>query len=369
MAINATDKAILAEANARLKKNYKTITEYLTDNGRLKTTSPSYKSRLTLVENERGKSKREKFVSGGDWQEFIQNKYGWIVDIYNSVPEVAELIRNAYINGEPADVVTQKINNSKWALGLQVGEYDFLKATATNDRSYLDSVSAKGTYIKAIAARSGYALSDTQVSSLAASATKGGWDDLLISQEINKTIATNARNNPVGSQPSGMVPAAPGAAAPTELQTGNDAASVRTTAKKYGITLTDSMVEGYVQAMLNGTLSKEQVGIQFRNQAKNLYPSLASQLDEGSLDDALSSYKAVAAQTLGIDDSMVDFTSDKFKGLLTYSDPLTKQPRLMNSTEWSGYLRKLPEWQETKEAKSGYDDIIKNVETLFGKVR
>jgi hypothetical protein len=369
MAINATDKKILAEANTRLKKNYKTITEYLTDNGRLKTTSASYKSRLTLVENARGKGKREKYVAGGDWQKFLQDKYGWIVSIYNTVPEVAELIRNAYINDEPADVVTQKLNNSKWALGLQVGEYDFLKATAINDRSYLDTVAARGTYIKSVAAKSGYTLSEAQVSSLAASATKGGWDEAIISQEINKTIATNARNNPMGAQPSGMVPAMPTATAPTELQTGNDAASVRTTAKKYGITLTDSMVEGYVQAMLNGTLSSEQVGIQFRNQAKNLYPSLAPQLDEGSLDDALSSYKAVAAQTLGIDDSMVDFTNDKFKGLLTYTDPLTKQPRLMNSTEWSGYLRKLPEWQETKEAKAGYDSIIKNVETLFGKVR
>ena len=82
MAINATDKKILTEANARLKKNYKTITEYLTDNGRLKTTSTSYKSRLTLVENERGKGKREKYVAGSDWQQFIKDKYGWIVNIY-----------------------------------------------------------------------------------------------------------------------------------------------------------------------------------------------------------------------------------------------------------------------------------------------
>lgn len=366
MAVSATDKKILEEANARLKKSYKTINEYLTDNGRLKTTSTSYKSRLTLVENERGKGKREKYVAGSDWQQFIQDKYGWIVSIYNSVPEIGTIIRDAYINDEPVNVTTQKVNNSKWALGLQVGEYDYLKATFTNDRSYLDSVAAKGTYIKSVAARGGYTLSDAQVSSLAASATKGGWDDTVISQEINKTIATNARNNPVTP---GMMPQVPEAATPTELQSGNDASSVRATAKKYGITLTDSMVEGYVQSMLNGTLSKEQVGIQFRNQAKNLYPSLAPQLDEGSLDEALSSYKAVAAQTLGIDDSMVDFTSDKFKTLLTYTDPLSKQPRLMNSTEWSTYLRGLPEWQTTKEAKSGYDSIIKNVESLFGKVR
>lgn len=369
MAVSATDKAILAEINARLKKKYKSITEYLTDNGKIPKTSPKYKARLAEVQNQRGKKGRETYVTTADWQAYITDKYGWLVNIYNTVPEIATIIKNAYINGEPADVVTQKINSSQWTLGLQVGEYDYLKGTYTNDRSYLDTVSLKQRSVKSIAAQSGYTLSDAQATSLAASALKGGWDDNVLGQEINKTIATNARNYPIGRTPSGMMPGVPEAQAPTELQMGNTASSIRTAAMQYGITLTPSMVEGYVQAMQTGSLSKEQIGIQFRNQAKNLYPSLAAQLDTGSLDDILSSYKGIAAQTLGIDDSMVDFTKDKFKKLLTFQDPNNKQPRLMNSTEWSTYLRGLPEWQETKEAKAGYDDVIKNVESMFGKVR
>lgn len=367
--MSASDKAILAEINTRLKKKYKNFNEYLTDSGRLSTNSALYKRRKANLENERGKKTRETFVSGGEWNKYITEKYGWLVNIYNTVPEVAEIIRNAYINGEPADVVTSKITNSKWNLGLQVGEYDYLKGTYLNDRSYLDTVAAREREVRNIASRTGFSLSDAQVTSLAASALKAGWDENILTEEINKTITTNSRQTPYGAgQPSSaMTP--PAATAPTQLQLGNDAASIRATARKYGITLTDAMVEGYVQALMNKTISAEQVGMQFRNQAKNLYPSLAPQLDTGSLDDALSSYKALAAQTLGIDDSMVDFTNDKFKRLLTYQDPKTNQPRLMNSTEWSTYLRGLPEWQETKEAKSGYDNLIKSVQSMFGKVR
>ena len=366
---SATDKVILAEINTRLKKKYKSITEYLTDGGKLAKTSPKYKARLAEVQNQRGKKTRETYVTSADWQNFLTSKYGWLVNVYNTVPEIAEIIRNAYINEETADVVTQKIANSKWTLGLQVGEYDYLKGTYTNDRSYLDTVALKQRSVKSIAAKSGYTLSDSQATSLAASALKAGWTDDILSEEINKTIATNARNYPIGKTPSGMMPGVPAAAEPTELQFGNDASSIRSAAMKYGITLTQNMVEGYVQAIANGSLSREQVGVQFRNQAKNLYPALAAQLDTGSLDDALSSYKSMAAQTLGIDDSMVDFTKDKFKKLLTFQDPNSKEHRLMNSTEWSTYLRGLPEWQTTKEAKAGYDNVIKNVESMFGKVR
>jgi len=40
----------------------------------------------------------------------------------------------------------------------------------------------------------------------------------------------------------------------------------------------------------------------------------------------------------------------------------------MNSTEWTQYLRALPEWGNTSEAKSQYSGIINTVSKIFGKV-
>lgn len=360
---SATDKQILEATNKRLGTKYKSVTEYLTDNGKLDKTSEKYKRRLAAVQNERGKATRQEFVAGSKWTDYIKDKYGWLVSIYNSVPEVADIIRNAYVSEEPADIVANKINNSSWALNLQLGEYDYLKAVAQNDRSYLDQLKIKERNIKNMAAKSGYAITDEQAASIAASAQKGGWDEGTTQQEINKTVVGTVRQKP------GVFGAVPAPETPTELQQGNEAVRVRNAAKQYGISLTDKMVEGYSQALLNGSLSQEQVLGQFRQQAKSLYPSLASQLDSGSLEDSLSSYKTIAANTLGVDDSSIDFTSPKFGKLLTYQDPKSGESRLMNATEWKTYLRGLPDWQSTEEAKRGYSNAIKTVESLFGKVR
>lgn len=357
----ATDAQILADANKRLGKSYKTIKDYLTDNGRLKETGESYKRRKASVENARGISTRTEFTKSGAWVDYITENYGWLVDVYNSVPEVAEIIRSGYINDETD--VSDKIKQSKWGLGLQVGEADYLKGVKTNDRVYLDKVAAKEREVTASAAKSGYTLDPSQAKLLAASALKAGWDPATLSSEIGKSVVSTAKTGtPVST-------AAPAEATPTGLQKGMDAASIKSTSRSYGLDLSDSQVEGYAQAIIAGTLTAQQIKDQFRNQAKSLYPSLASQLDTGSVDDATASYRSIAAKTLGVDPTSINFAdATKYGKLLTYQDPKSGESRLMNSTEWTQYLRKLPDWQKTDEAKTEYSGLINTISKIFGKV-
>lgn len=315
------------------------------------------------AQNKKAKAKRTKFTESKSWVDYITNKYGWLINIYNNTPEVATIIRNAYINDEPVENVTTKITNSTWGRSLQVGEYDYLKGTYTNDRAYLDKLSAQEAMVKSEAAKGGYSLSVEQTKYLAAAALKSGWTGPTLVQEIGKAVVTNAK---AGEK---ITVGEPGAVSPTGLQKGADAASIRADARSYGLNLTDAQVEAYTQSVLNGELSTQQITDQFRNQAKSLYPSLSKQLDSGTLDSAVSSYRSIAANVLGIDSTAVDFSdATKFGKLLTYQDAKTGEARLMNATEWTQYLRGLPEWKNTKEAKSGYDNLIKSVETLFGKV-
>jgi hypothetical protein len=154
------------------------------------------------------------------------------------------------------------------------------------------------------------------------------------------------------------------------LKAGTDAASIRTLASSYGLKLTDDIVEGYTQGVLRNEITPDQIKSQFREQAKSLYPSLAKQLDSGTLNDATATYRSIASSTLGIDPSAIDFSdATKFGKLLTYSDPKSGESRLMNSTEWTQYLRGLPDWKNTKEAKDQYRGIIDTVTNIFGKVR
>lgn len=358
------DAQILKERNAALGKQYKTINDYLTDNGRLNPNDAAYKRRLTMVQNARGQKRREKFVAGEKWNEYIKNKYGWLVDIYNTVPEIGQIIRDGYIKDQPVDEIQNAILNSNWGRNLQIGEYDYLKGTSTNDRAYLDSVAVKERDIRNVAAAAGYTLEPQQVTLLAAGALKGDWDSQQISDEVGKTVVRTAQTG------GAVVAEAPAEAAPTGLQKTTDAASVRNLARSYGLNLNDTAVEGYVQSILQGRTTQEQVINQFREQAKMLYPSMAKQLDKHNIDDLTQSYRSIASTVLGIDPEAVDFSdASKYGKLLTYQDPKTGESRLMNATEWTQFLRKTPDWKNTKEAKDSYTSMIETVNNLFGKVR
>lgn len=316
------------------------------------------------AENKKAKQKRVSFTQGGKWVDYVTKNYGWLVNVYNENPEIAGIIRDAYVNDWSDQEYTDAINRSQWFTNLQSGEYDYLKGTYTKDRAYLDKIDQQALAVKQVAQKQGYSLSDDQVRLLAAGALKGGWTSAQIQQEVGKRVAEQAKTGmePTAKEPAGV--------APTGLQKGNDAASVRSNAAAYGLRLSDSEVEGYVQSLLNGSLTTEQVTGQFREQAKSLYPSIAKQLDSGNLISATASYRSIASNVLGIDSSSVDFSdATKFGKLLTYQDPKTGEARLMNSTEWTQYLRSLPEWSNTKEAKDQYQSMIDTVNKIFGKVR
>jgi hypothetical protein len=87
------------------------------------------------------------------------------------------------------------------------------------------------------------------------------------------------------------------------------------------------------------------------------------------VEDATQSYRSIAAQVLEVDPSSVDFSNpNKFGKLLTYTDPNNGQARLMNATEWNQYLRTLPDWSKTKDAKQTYTSIIDTINNIYGKV-
>lgn len=306
------------------------------------------------------KKSRREFATSAKWLPFIQKKYGWLVNIYETNPEVANIIRTGYIQDQPIPDIQQAILNSKWANSLQAGEYEYIKGTSTNNATYMARIAARETAVSTAAKNLGYQLTPESVKEIAANSLKGNYDNAALSEAIGKSVADQAKT-PAGAQ-------AP-AASDTTLRTGQDAATIRTTAKKYGLSLSDAQVEGYVQATLTGGMSDQQIIDQFRNQAKALYPSVANLLDAGDLDSSVGSYKQIAANVLGIDSSQVDLTQDKFRPLLTYQDPKSGEARLMNSTEWNRYLRTLPDWQKTSEASKKNDDLIKTIDKVFGKVR
>lgn len=314
------------------------------------------------AQNRKSKQKRQTFVESGKWANYIRENYPALVSIYESNPEVAAIIRDGYVKGAPSDKINQQVLQSTWYKNLGSGEYEYIVGTTTKDKGYADKIASRQSEVKNLAQSKygSYQFDDATLNQVAVDSLKFGYTQTQIDEQLGKAASRGKVSAPV----------APGAMAPTAaVQTSTTAATLRDRAKAYGIDLTDGIIQGYVDAVNNKTMTDEQVTNLFRQQAKSLYPSVSGQLDGGTLNDVTSSYRALAANTLGIDSDMVDFTNSKFKPLLTYKDPETKESRMMNSTEWTSYLRNLPEWQKTKEASDTYSKLYNSLTQLFGKAR
>lgn len=303
---------------------------------------------------------RRQFVASDKWEAFVSKQYPGLLDIYRSNPDIAAIIRQGYVQERPTADIVKDIQATTWYRNLGAGEYEYVTRTAIGDKAYLDSVAAREELVRSSAKTKGYELSDAAVKKIAADSLKGKWDTAAISNAIGESVVAGAKDMAQPTAPEQT---------PTGLQKTADAAAIRSRAKRYGLNMTDSQIEGYVQSVLTGTMSDQQITDSFRNQAKALYPSVAAQLDAGDLETGVQAYKSIASQVLGIDASQVDFTQDKYKALLTYQDPASGESRLMNASEWGNYLRQLPDWKKTTEAQNRYQTMIDTIDRVFGKVR
>jgi hypothetical protein len=105
-----------------------------------------------------------------------------------------------------------------------------------------------------------------------------------------------------------------------------------------------------------------------KEQARTQYRSLQSQIDRGiDVQTATSAFRQQAVQTLGMEESAFDLTQDKWNRALNYQDPKTNEYRQMDMWEWNRYLRSLPEWQQTDDAKQTYRTAAFTLAQAFGR--
>lgn len=122
------------------------------------------------------------------------------------------------------------------------------------------------------------------------------------------------------------------------------------------------------RAVLTGQMTEEDFLKTLRNDAVVQYPHLADLIERGySLSDIAAPYKRVAAQTLDLNETDIDFTSPKFMRALDQ----TKDGRRRTVSEWQSELRTNSEYgfQFTQQANQDAVNIGLAIARAFGKVR
>jgi hypothetical protein len=154
--------------------------------------------------------------------------------------------------------------------------------------------------------------------------------------------------------------------APITGQAGVTVVGLRQMAEDYGVSVSDNRLEKQIQKVLSGEIDVAGLQGWYIKQAKQLYPTLEGELDEGTtVADMLASYQEIAARELGIPADQMDPTNPKWTAALTAG----KNGR-MTADEWQYHLRnnKRYGWDKTSGAKQQAVDLAAQLAQAFGNV-
>lgn len=345
------DKNFLADANSRLGTNYTSVQAYLTDGGKLKKDSAKYRDRLAEVQNWRGKTKRQEMVVSGKLVEEAKKIYGSAADLYN-IPELKAVFEQAFVNQWSAEELLRAVDNTAWAKERSQAQetYDILKTS--NPTEAATRVEANASAVRRILAQKGITASKEQIQSIAEKGTRNGWSGT----QWDEYAASDALTMTAAQPTQGQVQQA----APTATQ-------LRAIAKNFGVPVADSTLNSWVAEISSNKRTAEQFTEYARASAQTLYPGLSERLKTNTFDEIVSPYKQLYADVLEVPEGNVDLTAPQFSNLFTAGDP--QKPRMMTSTEWVGFLRKRPEWQNTRNAYNEYTEAAKTLNKIFGGTR
>lgn len=355
---NETDTKFLADANKRLKKNYASVADYLTDNGKFKKDSTRYKNRLAKVENFRGQTKRENIVLSGGLMEEAKKLYGSAADLYN-IPELKSIFEQAFINEWEPDELLRAIDNTDWAKTRTNAQetYDVLRTTNPTEAD--NRVNQGIPIVRRVLSEKGISLSEDQIKTIAEKGTRNGWTGNQWDEySASEAIAIGNAGTPAAPG------AAPAATTPVSPVTATD---LRKIAKQFGVPVTDATLSQWTNDISTNNKTKDQFQEFARASAQTLYPSLSERLKTNTFDEIVSPYKQMYANVLETPEENIDLTDPTHSVLFSAGDPA--KPRMMTSTEWITYLRKRPEWQNTQNAYKEYAQVAGTLDKIFGGMR
>lgn len=346
------DKNFLADANSRLGTNYSSVQSYLTNNGKVKKDSETYKKRLAEVQNWRGKTKRQNIVVSGKLIEEAKKIYGSAADLYN-IPELKAVFEEGFVNQWSSEELLRAVDNTAWAKERSQAQetYDVLKTTDPTEAAA--RVEANASSVRRILAQKGVTATEEQIKMIAEKGTRNGWSGTQWDEYTASDALTMAAAQPAQGQVQQQ-------AAPTATQ-------LRTIAKNFGVPVADSTLNSWITDISSNKRTADQFTEYARASAQTLYPGLSERLQTNTFDEIVSPYKQLYADVLEVPEGNVDLTSPQFSNLFTAGDP--QKPRMMTSTEWVGFLRKKPEWQNTRNAYNEYAQAANTLNKIFGGTR
>jgi len=292
------------------------------------------------------------------WKTTVQEEFGSLWDVYNSDPEVKKVIDDAVKEGYQDDELKMnaKLQNTSWYRTTQKSAREWTVQQSTDPATAEARVVSSIEELRVNATNLGFTLNDESLRKLATDSIKFGWSD---QQKLNALGSERVASAQLGGAP-GMA----------DLRQSSVGRNLRAKAAAYFQKPSEEMIGSWTQQILTGQKSEVQFEDTMRGSARTQFRSLQPALDKGEdVATAMYAYTQQAKSILGkaVDTSQIDWTQDKWNKALNFQDTKTGEYRQMDLWEWNKYLRTLPEWQNTDEAKTAYGDLAISLARGFGK--
>lgn len=286
-----------------------------------------------------------------DWEQAAQEIYGGYYAVIKSVPEISNLLQRAVTEGWSDAKFDYELRQTAWFKTTSDSARQWDIAKQTDPAAAQQQIDTRIAGVREKALVLGVRLSDESVANLAESSIRGGWTE----QILDNAIGAEALKSTAGV---------------SQLRTGYIGQTLKQTASNYGITLSDTTFNEWVNKVATGQENEQSFQQYTLQLAKNLYPGIVGQLESGqTFQQIVDPYRQLASRTLEMNADTVDFTDPKWAKAVTYVTDKGEQ-RPMNYNEWAAYLRQERSfgYEFTTEAKNRAYQITNDLANLFGKV-
>lgn len=286
-----------------------------------------------------------------DWEQAAQEQYGayWAIFKYN--PELKQLLLDATQQDWSDDKFRAAIEATTWWKTTTESARVFDMEEATDPATVQTKIDNRAMELKNIALNQGVTLSDETAAQIARDSLRGGWSY----QTYTTAVTAEAVKSTAGL---------------SQLRAGAIGEKIRQTAYDYGISLSDTEINTYVNKFAVGEESDETFEGKMREWAKVLYPAISSNLDSGStFQDVIDPYKSKAAALLELEPDQIDFLDSKYLAAITKTNDKGEQS-MMSAREWEQELRTNRSfgYEFTQRAQSDAYRVADQIADLFGRV-
>lgn len=192
---------------------------------------------------------------------------------------------------------------------------------------------------------------------LAETALKMGWTDQqgTTTKELRRALAANSTDQ-TGAEQYGTVDA---------LQK-----RFQASAAQYLIPMSEEDTFNWAKMVATGQADESAFTSYVADIAKSRFPHLSNAIDQGiTPEQYFAPYKQMVAQTLEIAPGEVDLLNNaKYAHMVDYADPKSGERRAMTLSEANRYLRHLPEFRKTKQARDQGAQMSEFILNKFGAI-